>query len=197
MKTFLSLIVLIVLAAGGAYFGSPYYTIWRLEQAAKGLDAATIGGLVDFPAVRANLSPKLASALAVQMNVEQAKPHSIFDRIGMAIAPLLHHRPGETLVTAQGVAVMLKTAKPPSYTSPLGTDRDADAAHPGQPYTVSEGYFDNDFDQFHAAVGNRLGPDAVVRLRLLRRGFFTWKVMMIDLGTVATTSADSTPNASD
>jgi hypothetical protein len=197
MKSLLSLVLLIALAAAGAYYGSPYYTVWRLEQAAKGQDASVVAGFIDFPAVRANLSTKLAAALAVQIDTEQAKPHSILDRIGMAIAPLFHHdRPGETLVTPEGVAVMLKTAKPPSYLSPFHTGREPDAAHPGEPYTVTEGYIDNDLDQFQAAVGNRLRPGAEVKLHLLRRGFFTWKVTALDLDHDAPGKGASTDNTS-
>jgi hypothetical protein len=181
VKTLLSLIVLIALAAVGAYYGSPYYTVWRLEQAAKGQDAGAVAGFIDFPAVRANLSPQLAAVLAVQIDAEQKKPHSLLDRIGMAVAPLFHRsHPGETLVTPEGVAVMLKTARPPTYL-PFNTGREPDAAHPGEPYTISQAYIDNDLDQFHAAVGNKLKPGAEVTLRLLRRGFMTWKVTEIDL----------------
>ena len=205
MKTLLSLILLLALASVGAYYGSPYYAVWRLEQAAKGQDAATVARFIDFPAVRANLSPRLAAALAVQIDAEQTKPHSILDRIGLAIAPLFHHdRPGETLITADGVAVMLKTARTPAYKGPLDTQRDPDAAHPGEPYTVDEGYIDNDLDQFHASVGNRLRAGAVVKLRLLRRGFLTWKVTEIDLDhnaplktfTSASTTTSSSSNTS-
>ena len=158
MRNFLSLILLIAVVVVGAYWGSPYYAVWQLEQAAKGGDAHAIANFIDFPAVRANLSPQLNAALQANMEAEKAKPHSFFDRIGMAIAPLFHAKPAETLVTPEGVAVMLKTASPPSYTNPFHRGRAPDAANPGEPYVISQDYLDNDLDQFHAAIGNKLKP---------------------------------------
>jgi hypothetical protein len=197
MRNFLSLILLIAVVVVGAYYGSPYYTVWQLEQAAKGGDAHAIANFIDFPAVRANLSPKLTAALQANIDAEKTKPHSILDRIGMAIAPLFHGKPADTLVTPEGVAVMLKTAEPPSYTNPFHRGRAPDAANPGEPYTISQDYIDNDLDQFHAAIGNKLKPTAEITLRMLRRGFMTWKVTAIDLGTPpVTTSTTSTTTTS-
>jgi len=192
MRSFLSLLLLVAVIVVGVYYGSPYYTVWRLEQAAKGGDAHAIAGTVDFPAVRANLSPRLSAALQASMAEEKTKPHSFLDRIGMAIAPLFHARPQETLVTPEGVAVMLKTAGPPGYANPFHQGREPDAAHPGEPYVVEQGYLDDDLDQFHAAIGNRLKPSAEITLKLLRRGFLTWKVIAIDLGGPPATGTTST-----
>jgi hypothetical protein len=185
MKALLTLAALAVVAALGAYYGSPYYATWRLEQAAKAGDAGTIARFVDFPAVRANLTPSLTAALAASMAVEKTRPHSWLDRIGMAVAPWLHAKPVDTLVTPEGLAVMLKTAGPPSFTSPFHQGREPDAAHPGEPFTLSQGYVHNDYDQFQAAIGNRLRPGAAVTLKLLRRGFLTWRVTNLDLITRA------------
>jgi hypothetical protein len=181
MKGILFLVVLLAATSVAAYWGSPYYTVWRLEQAAKGLDAATIARDVDLAAVKANLSPALAERLTVAIDVEKSRPHSILDRIGMAIAPFLQLKPADAVLTPEGVAVMLKTAAPPRYTAPFPQAREPDRAHPGEPYTLSQGYIKGDLDQFHAAIGNRLKPGAEVRLKLLRRGFFIWKVTELDL----------------
>jgi hypothetical protein len=188
MRSFLSLILLLAVIVVGAYYGSPYYTVWRLEQAAKGGDAHAIAGVIDFPAVRANLSPQITAALQARIDAEKTRPHSLLDRIGMAIAPLFHHKPADTLVTPEGVAVMLKTASPPNYESPFQQGREPDSAHPGEPYLLSQGYLDNDLDQFHAEIGNHLKPRARITLRLLRRGFLTWKVTAIDLGMAPKTA---------
>jgi hypothetical protein len=88
MKAILWLLVLFAAASVAAYWGSPYYAVWRIEQAAKGLDAPTIARDVDLEAVKANLSPALAARLTIAIDVEKSRPHSILDRIGMAIAPL-------------------------------------------------------------------------------------------------------------
>ena len=108
IRSFLALILLVAALAVGAYYGSPFYTVWRLEQAAKGGDAHAIAGVIDFPAVRANLSPRLSAALQASIDAEKTKPHSFLNRIGMAIAPFFHSKPADTLVTPEGLAIMLK-----------------------------------------------------------------------------------------
>jgi hypothetical protein len=196
MRNILSLLLLVAVLVIGAYWGSPYYTVWRLEQAAKAQDAHAVAGVVDFPAVRANLSPSLTAALQAAMDAEKTKPHSLLDRIGMAIAPLFQGKRADALVTPEGVTVMLKTAAPPRYANPFGQGRSPDSANPGEPYTISQDYIDNDLDQFHAAIGNRLKPGAEVRIKLLRRGFLTWKITAIDLDHNAPISGGSTTTSS-
>ena len=64
---------------------------------------------------------------------------------------------------------------------------------------IHQDYLDNDLDQFHADIGNKLKPTAEIKLRLLRRGFLTWRVTAIDLGTApvtSTTTSVTTSNAS-
>lgn len=199
MRNFLSLILLIAVVIVGTYYGSPYYAVWRLEQAAKGGDAHAIAGAVDFPAVRANLSSRLSAQLQANINAEKTKPHSLLDRIGMAIAPLFQGKPADTLVTPEGITVMLKTAEAPGYSNPFHQGREPDSAHPGEPYTIHQDYVDNDLDQFHADIGNKLKPGAEAKIKLLRRGFLTWKVTGLDLDhnapvTDATTVSTTTNN---
>ena len=196
MRIILALILLILVVGAGAYWGSPYYTVWRLDQAAKALDARATAGSIDLPAVRANLSPALAARFQSAIDTEKTKPHSILDRIGMAIAPFLNGKPAEVLVTPEALAVMLKTAAPPRYVNPFDHRRPADSAYPGEPYVVREHYVDNDLDQFSAAIGNRLRPGAEVRLKLLRFGFFTWKITTLDLDQDAPLTGGATTGAS-
>jgi hypothetical protein len=61
MRTFFTLILFAVTLIAGAYFGSPWWTVWNLERAAKAGDVHAVAQVVDFPAVRASLSPQLTS----------------------------------------------------------------------------------------------------------------------------------------
>jgi hypothetical protein len=193
MRTLFSLLLLVVLLAMGAYYGSPYYVVWRLEQAAKAGDAATVAGLTDLAAVRANLSPSLSAAFQRRVEAERAKPHSLLDRLGMAIAPLFQAKPADVLVTPEGLAILLKTGAAPSYATVYHGGREADWAHPGRPYTLKEGYAGDDLDQFRARVGNRLKPEREVRLTLLRRGFFNWRLTAVDVGVAPQSPAGTAP----
>lgn len=50
---------LIALAAAGWWFGSPWWTLWRMREAAAAGDSATLASYIDFPAVRASAKAQL------------------------------------------------------------------------------------------------------------------------------------------
>lgn len=180
MRTVLTWILVIAILVGAAYFGSPWWTVWNLERAAKAGDAHAVAQVVDFPAVRANLSPGLTAKLQVALDREKTKPHTFLDKLTMFVAPLFQPKAVDTLLTPEGVAYMLKTAEAPPWTNPFKRDR---AIPPGEPGVDlgRTGYDGDDLDQFHAVVTNKLAPGRLVTLKLLRRGFLTWKVVGLDL----------------
>lgn len=194
MRTFLSWVAIIVILVGGAYYGSPWWTVWNLERAAKAADAAAVAKVVDFPAVRANLSPALTARLQAAVNREKAKPHSFLDKLTMFVAPLFQPKPADQLLTAEGVTYMLKTTDAPPWISPFKHDRTIPAGEPGVDLAHS-GYIQDDLDQFQATITNKLKPGRTVTLKLLRRGFLTWKVVGLDLSvtTATTTTAPVAP----
>ena len=181
MRTLLSWIVTLVILAGGVYFGSPYYTVWTLEQAAKAGDANAVAAKVDFPQVRANLTPALTARLQGALDREKVKPHSFFDRLAMFVAPVFVPKAVDTLVTPEGVAAMIKTGHAPTWLNPVHHEKQAAKATPGEPHAIKLGYVADDLDQFQAVIENKLSPGSRVTLTLFRRGFFTWKVTAIDL----------------
>jgi len=180
MRTFFTWVFLILLLIAGGYFGSPWWAVWTLEQAAKAGDAHAVERAVDFPAVRASLSPKLAAKLEQAMVREKAKPHSLLDKLILFVRPVFQPRAADSLLTPQGVAYMLKTAQTPPWSDPLQGQRPPARGKPRLDLMKS-GYFADDFDQFHAIIDNRLSPGRAVSLTLLRRGFLTWKVVGLDL----------------
>ncbi|HEU0100018.1 MAG TPA: DUF2939 domain-containing protein [Allosphingosinicella sp.] len=50
---------LIVLLAAGWWLGSPWWTLWRMREAARAGDSAALAGYVDFPALRASVREQL------------------------------------------------------------------------------------------------------------------------------------------
>ncbi len=192
MRTFFSWVLLIIVLVGGAYLGSPWWAVWNLERAAKAGDAHAVANAVDFPAVRASLSPRLSAQLQQAMDHEQTKPHSFFDKLLLFVRPVFQPKAADSLVTPQGVTYMLKTAQPPPWSDPFQGQK---APPPGQPSfdLMQSGYLADDLDQFHAKIDNKLLSGRSVSLKLLRRGFITWKVVELDLVNVGGASATYAP----
>jgi hypothetical protein len=183
MRTFFTWVLLIILIVAGAYFGSPWWTVWNLERAAKAGDAHAVAGVVDFPAVRASLSPQLSAKLQQAMEHEKTKPHSFIDKLILFVRPVFQPKAADSLLTPEGVTYMLKTAQAPPWSDPFQGHK---PPPPGQPSLdlMQSGYLADDLDQFHATVDNKLLPGRAVSLKLLRRGFITWKVVGLDLVSV-------------
>ena len=192
MRRLLTWLVALVILGGVVYLGSPYYTVYRLVQAARAGDAKTVSSFVDFPAVRSSLKPQLQGYLADEIGRENAKPHSIWDRLGLALAPYLVGTSVDLLVTPQNVAAMIRTGRPPHISNPVGTQpRLDDDKGPGDSRALHLGYVGDDLDQFHAEVASRANAHARVDLRLLRRGFFTWRVVSLDLPALHKTVSEA------
>ena len=50
---------LIALASAGWWFGSPWWTLWRMREAARAGDAQALAAYIDFPALRASTREQL------------------------------------------------------------------------------------------------------------------------------------------
>ena len=181
MRTFFSWVLLIAVLIVGAYFGSPWWTVWNLERAAKAGDAHAVAQVVDFPAVRASLSPQLTVQLQGALNREKTKPAAgILDKLTMFASQIFQAKPVDVLVTPEGVTYMIKTARAPEWSNPFKRDKTPVAGEPGLDFMHSW-YVADDLDRFHATLTNKLTPGRAVSITLLRRGFLTWKVTEIDL----------------
>lgn len=195
MRRLLSWILALAILAGVVYLGSPYYAVYRLVQAARAGDGHTVAGFVDFPAVRSTLKPQLSGYLQREIAQQAAQPHSLWDRLKLAVAPYLVGPSTDFVVTPETVAAMIRTGKPPHLTGAVDGKpaRLADDKGPGDARTSHLGYVGDDLDQFHAEVSSRAHPSARVDLRLLRRGFFTWRVVSLDLSTLPRSETSQAP----
>ncbi|ALG67789.1 DUF2939 domain-containing protein [Beggiatoa leptomitoformis] len=59
---FISIILLVILVAG-AFFATPYLTVWNMKKAYSARDAATLNSYVDFPTLRLNLKSQLSALI--------------------------------------------------------------------------------------------------------------------------------------
>lgn len=53
----------VALLSAGWWFGSPWWTLWRMREAAEAGDAAALAAYIDFPAVRASTRAQLRPRL--------------------------------------------------------------------------------------------------------------------------------------
>lgn len=57
------LAALLALVGAGWWFGSPWWTLWRMREAAQTGDAQALAGYIDFPALRASTRAQLGRRL--------------------------------------------------------------------------------------------------------------------------------------
>jgi hypothetical protein len=62
-KSILIAALFLLALPAGWWFGSPWWTLWRMREAAAAGDAATLAGYIDFPAVRASAKAQLRPRL--------------------------------------------------------------------------------------------------------------------------------------
>lgn len=51
--------ILLALLAAGWWFGSPWWTLWRMREAAEAGDSEALAAYIDFPALRASTRAQL------------------------------------------------------------------------------------------------------------------------------------------
>ena len=103
MRRILIGVAAVVLVAIGVYLAGPYYTLWRLVQAARAHDIKVVSQIVDIPSVRASLKPQLTVALQAQLERQRPKPQNLLEQIGAAIAPVFVGNAVDTVITPEGV----------------------------------------------------------------------------------------------
>ena len=166
----------------GVYLAGPYYTLWRLVQAARAHDIKVVSEIVDFPSVRASLKPQLSSALQAQLEKQKPKPQNLLEQIGAANAPVCVGNAVDTVITPDPTSPFAKTPAPAFEDSGVGDPKLVDMGYNGVLFDwPHKRVFDFDLDQFHASVISRSHPESRVNVILLRRGILEWKVEALDI----------------
>lgn len=144
----LTLIVIVVIAALGFAYATPYIALNNLKRAADARDAQTVNQYVDFPALRESLKQQVTGLLTRRLDVHSnGNPlAAIGAMIGVAlIGPMV-----DAYATPDGVAALLngmpprgnpgeRPPVPPSAPSSSANNASADAgtsASPASPVTA-------------------------------------------------------------
>ena len=174
--------VLAFLAA--AWLFSPWWAAWRLVQDARAGDAAAVARRIDFPLVRESLTPQIEARVRARIGREQARPHDIWGRLALMLAPAMAAPMVQVAVTPATVAEAIRHVRAPVPALP-GAPAAPAPAGPGDPRPVAMGYagqgLDRDWDGFDVVLASRAHPERRLGLHLLRRGLWGWRLVALDL----------------
>ncbi|CAE6696660.1 hypothetical protein R69619_00515 [Paraburkholderia nemoris] len=194
-----TLIVIVVIAALGFCYASPYMALNTLKRAADARDAQTVNEYVDFPALRESLKQQVTGLLTRRLDVQgNGNPlAAIGAMIGVAlIGPLV-----DAYATPDGVAALLNgmpprgnpgerppvpagAGNPPAAPAaapepaPPPAGNNGNSATPPQPPQTTAGY--RGLNEFVVSYQHGAG-DARYSAILRREGLFTWKLAAVNL----------------
>ena len=163
-KLALAVLVLLLAAAGGWYFASPWLAMRGLVDAARSGDQAALAERVDFAALRASAELQLREEIA-----ERARGGDILERIGGAIAGQFAGTAADAAITPQAIANIVTAG---SFALPLVPQR-----YRGQQleWSVERTGFDS-FEAVSTWEDGSAGP-----VLLFRRDGLGWDLTGIEL----------------
>ncbi|MFM0036058.1 DUF2939 domain-containing protein [Paraburkholderia strydomiana] len=182
----ITLVVVVVIAALGFAYASPYIALNNLKRAADARDAQTVNQYVDFPALRESLKEQIAGMLTRRLDADNdSKMATIGAMIGVTlIGPLV-----DSYATPDGVAALLNGMPPhgdPGEHPPAAAtetpaspaaDTPTTATTPPSRQTTAGYRGLNEFVVTYRRGEANAHYSAVFR----REGLFTWKLAAINL----------------
>ncbi|ALP62855.1 DUF2939 domain-containing protein [Paraburkholderia caribensis] len=191
----IALIAIVVVAALGYAYASPYIALDRLKRAADSRDVETVNAYVDYPALRDSLKLQVTGLLTRRLDVQHnGNPlAAIGAMIGVAlIGPLV-----DAYATPDGVAALLngmpprgepgerpppppaaQTDNPPQTPPPAAGQANANSKTPPQPPQTTAGY--RGVNEFVVSYQHGVGDTRYAAI-FRRQGLFTWKLSAVDL----------------
>jgi len=191
----IALIAIVVVAALGYAYASPYIALDRLKRAADSRDVETVNAYVDYPALRDSLKLQVTGLLTRRLDVQHnGNPlAAIGAMIGVAlIGPLV-----DAYATPDGVAALLNgmpprgepgerpppppaapTDNPPQTPPPASGQANANSKTPPQPPQTTAGY--RGLNEFVVSYQHGVGDTRYAAI-FRRQGLFTWKLSAVDL----------------
>ncbi|MGS1018107.1 DUF2939 domain-containing protein [Allosphingosinicella humi] len=169
MRKWIAIALALLLIVGGIYFGSPYYAIHSLRNAALEADTDKLEASVDFPAVRESLKSQLSAAIMTKMQNDPEMGSNPFAGLGAMMMPAIVDRMVDSFVTPDGIAAMMRGQKP--------IDRAKAQANPD---IESHTEYVN-LDRFRVRLHNKKLNEDGPSFLLERRGFATWKLIKLEM----------------
>jgi hypothetical protein len=107
MKKF-PLFALVLFAAAGWLYFTPYMAVNKLQAAAERGDSEALNDMVDFPALRTSLKGEVQSTVARGIS----RDNNHFSAIGAAVAGVIVEPMVNAAVTPEGISLLMKGRTP-------------------------------------------------------------------------------------
>lgn len=161
---------LIMAAAAGWWFASPWWALRQMRDAAAAKDVTRLSAYVDYPALRADLKGDVARQL---LGTRSVAAGSVERLVAATIAgPLI-----DAMVTPQGVAAMFAADTTEAERDGAADDPRRRAQLPRAPTQNAEVELDrNGFDEFSVRPSDSSGGTL-----LFRRAGLGWRLAGVDL----------------
>jgi len=173
-----------VVLAGAVVFAalwaaSPVLAGKAIIRAAERGDEVALERLVDFPALRESMKGELNDLLVAEMRNDPRVVENGLGGLTTMLAPMFISGAVDTVVTPQGVAAMVTTAKAPDADGAAPPEADKGRDEPD----LHKAWGYRSLDVFAVTLTDRDRPENRLALLLERRGLFTWQLAAVDLRT--------------
>ncbi|MFA4951671.1 DUF2939 domain-containing protein [Brevundimonas sp.] len=178
-KVVTGVIIAGVVVLAGLWAASPVLAGKAIIRAAERGDEAALERLVDFPALRESMKGELNDLLVAEMRNDPRVVENGLGGLTTMLAPMFISGAVDTVVTPQGVAAMVTTARAPEADGTPPPDSAADRKEPN----LHKAWGYRSLDVFAITLTDRDRPQNSLALLLERRGWFTWQLAAVDLRT--------------
>lgn len=153
------------------YFGSPYYTLYKLKNAIENKDSESISKHVDFQSLRTNLKEQMNAMMASKM--AELQKDNPFAALGMVFASKMVDTLVDSMVTPYALNRVFKGEKPNTQNLANRQDSSSDT----KPFKEATTSYHN-LNTFYVVVPADKDESKIV---MEREGMFDWKVKNVIL----------------
>lgn len=170
---------LLTVAAGAAFFFAPHYSVYMVRKSVEARDANTLSRFVDYPALRKSLKANCTALLDKKSESAAGKEHGL-KALGFALAQAFVNPVIDSLVTPDGIAMLLQGKKPELGRSRKHRESSASGDKAEESRThLSMGY--DGLNTFSVIVTRKDFASEPIRLIFQRYGITSWKLCAVQL----------------
>lgn len=167
-------LVLAAVAVTGWFYYTPYMAVHGMHDAAQERNATKLANYVNFPVVKENLKTELNGQMLQKL---QGNP---FAAVGVVFAGALVNAMVDTIVSPQGLAMMIQGEKPlPAATAEATDSSTQKQANEADKVETTMGY--DGLNQFTVKIYQRDKSDQAINLVLQRHNLVSWQLAEIRL----------------
>ena len=169
---------LIVFLIAGWIYASPYLAVRNMKEAVKNGDAVAVADYVNFPSLKESL--KASVNVQIAMSMVEMKGNPVFTALGANVANALVDPMFESLVSPEGLAVMMQGHKlnPAAQKEEKRQEASSDASA-DEPILIM-GY--ENINRFTVKITDKTNPSQVVTMVFLRDSL-SWKLSAVRFPT--------------